>query len=257
MSGGLAARTTYGNEIDTQSAFYYVRAFFDVLFIAIFYVVISRQKYSVFYLLILILIMSIGGHRAYILSILICYIFANFFISSKKIKMQYIIFSLLVLYALNNITNSRFSQNQFANINYLTIDRLYEPTIDRVINYDIRTGKKFSFENFERITTIMIPSFILPSKKNNDDKDEVLEEHYGLEISDKSHWPLPGTVDSYRRFGYQGVFLFTILICFSINFWVNFSLNNINFLALYPFLLAFSYRIFSFSVLGSFAFFHI
>ena len=58
-----------------------------------------------------------------------------------------------------------FHKNQFADINFLTLDRLYEPTIDRIIQYDIKTAKKFSFENFDRISTIMIPSFLLPSKK--------------------------------------------------------------------------------------------
>jgi hypothetical protein len=254
LLGGIDARNLYGNEIDSSSNFYWIRGFFDILYITTFILAFRKTSYlSIIYILFVVLVMILGGHRAYIV------MFALIIISAYSIKGNFkfkksilpIIFITLSLYF---ITKNRFVESSLP-MEYLLFERAYEPTIDRVIEYDEIYSRKFYFENFERIITIPIPAFLLPSKKNNDDKDEVLENYYGFQISEKSHWPLPGLVDSFRRFGYVGVVLFTFIMNYFLFFILKRIKNDSYKVLLYPFIIAFSFRLFSFSVLGTIAFF--
>lgn len=254
LLGGIDARNLYGNEIDSSSSFYWIRAFFDILYITTFVLAFRKTNYlSIIYIIFIVVVMILGGHRAYIVMFALIIISAYSLKGSFKFK-KFILPMILITSSLYYITKNRFVETSLP-MGYLLFERIYEPTIDRVIYYDEINKRKFYFENFERIITIPIPAFLLPSKKNNDDKDEVLEKYYGFQISDKSHWPLPGLVDSYRRFGYVGVFLFTLLMNYFLFFILKRIKNDSYTVLLYPFIIAFSFRLFSFSVLGTIAFF--
>jgi hypothetical protein len=162
----------------------------------------------------------------------------------------FVLFSLILL-ALLDITFKRFDSD--IDKGFILNDRAYEPTIDRVIDYKINNDKLFWFENFDRVFTMPIPSFILKDKPNNDDKDDVLSEYYGLDISSKSHWPLPFLVDGYRRFGLFGTLLLSFILVLILIRTSKF-LSKRNYWPAYAFFCAFSYRMFSFSVLGTISF---
>ena len=249
--GGITAREELGNEIELGGAFHFVRGIFDFLYICV-YVVLSSNRFQGYILFIITLsIMILGGHRGLFLSFIVVYLL--YLMTNNKLQFRFkgfVLFSLILL-ALLDITFKRFDSD--VDKGFILNDRAYEPTIDRVIDYKINNDKLFWFENFERVFTMPIPSFILKDKPNNDDKDDVLSEYYGLDISSKSHWPLPFLVDGYRRFGLFGTLLLSFILVLILIQTSKF-LSKRNYWPVYAFFCAFSYRMFSFSVLGTISF---
>lgn len=251
LAGGINARESFGNEIELGGAFHFVRGIFDFLYICIFVVLISNRFHGYTLLLITLLLVILGGHRGLFLSFIVVYLL--YLISNNKLqlKLKGLILFCITLLVLLNVTFKRFDSD--VDKGFILIDRLYEPTIDRVIDYSLYYDKLFWFENFDRVFTMPIPSFIFKNKPNNDDKDDVLSKYYGLHISSKSHWPLPFLADGYRRFGLFGALLISVLLVLILIKTSKF-LSKANYFPIYAFVCAFSYRMFSFSVLGTISF---
>lgn len=260
---GISARELYGNDIDSTNSFYYIRGLFDILYFFTFILGFKRDKFSFLIFFLFCFIMILGEHRGQLFSFVIVFLF-GLLINNKvnklnfKFNFSFILFILFLVFTFISITQRRLNTSrQFQkNAIIMSFDRFYEPTIDRVINYSlIKNNNLFYFENFDRIFTMPIPSFLLKNKKNNDDSNENLNKYYNYDTS-KVHWPIPFLTDLYRRFSFFGIFIFSFIFLFFLQyFYLFFLYKSYNHILISAFIVAFSFRLYSFSLLGLIGFF--
>ena len=82
--------------------------------------------------------------------------------------------------------------------------------IDRVVERQEFIG----FRNFERLTTIFVPKFIIGEKSSADDGPERLRDDYGLQVTDFHSIPITFMADAFERGGYWATFLCSLLLSF-------------------------------------------
>ena len=260
---GISARELYGNDINSTNSFYYIRGLFDILYFLTFILGFKRDKISFLFFFLFCFIMILGEHRGQLFSFVIVFLF-GILINNKfnkiyyKFTFKFILFFIFLVYTFISITQRRLNTSrQFQkNAIIMSFDRFYEPTIDRIINYSlIKSNNFFYFENFDRILTMPIPSFLLKNKKNNDDSNENLNKYYNYDTS-KVHWPIPFLADSYRRFSFFGVFIFSFIFLYFLQYlYLYFLFKSYNHILISAFIVSFSFRLYSFSLLGLIAFF--
>ena len=83
-----------------------------------------------------------------------------------------------------------------------------------VIDTVVERQEFIGFRNFERLTTMFIPKFIIGEKPSADDGPERLRDDYGLQVTDFHSIPITFMADAFERGGYWATFLGSFLLSF-------------------------------------------
>lgn len=281
LVGGLKAREEIGNYVTETDPFYYVRAFLPLFFVQGFmtgYLLNQRPWMGVFAFSAVMVTYFLGGHRGDLLLTLLSFLigrwwvikptFLTYFFAAFTALASFLAFEYISAVRLepeftlappDEAIAKLLQSDQFQQ----TLDRVIEPSGQRVIDYTM-TGRYeyFYFDNFSRLITIPIPAFLV-KKGNNDDGPETLEAYYDYELSDFHSVPITWLADVFRRFGFWGVPIMSLL--FYVIFWLLSALFHSLMAAptqyrIIPFLLLSSiliriFRLPPASLLGAFSFF--
>ncbi|MFD2935335.1 hypothetical protein [Spirosoma flavum] len=236
LAGGLKAREEIGNYVTEADPFYYVRAFLPLFFVQGFmtgYLLKQRHWIGVFAFSAVMLAYFFGGHRGDLFLTLLSFLIGRWWVIKLTLRTYFFaIFTALASFMVFGYISAGRLQPEFTRSppdeviakllqsdQFLqTLDRVIEPSGQRVIDYTMSGRYEyFYFDNFSRLITIPIPAFLV-RKGNNDDGPETLEAYYGYELSDFHSVPITWLADAFRRFGFLGVPIISLL--FYVIFWL-------------------------------------
>ncbi|MEN0047058.1 MAG: hypothetical protein AAF806_08380 [Bacteroidota bacterium] len=268
LSGGASTDKSIGPLASLNfSSFYFVQAF---LFIHLLLSLVAGyfwgvNKYNILFLFIC-LVNFLGDHRGVIIVNILMYLAGIILNRQTQWRTKSLVGLTLLLLGVGSyyyLGNKRIDTNSVVPNSaddqiFFAIQRVTESSGQLVVDYAHQYQNFRYFENFERILTMPLPSFLVPNKQSNDDHREVLEERYNYVFHDDiTSIPLTYLADCYGRMGTIGVILFTVIIgCFFmlLNQYLLIAPNSFK-SALLVLTMVYAFRLYPASVLGTFAFF--
>lgn len=264
MSGGLNSRELGSQFAKDFTSFYYIQAFlFSFYLISLtagYYLKVNL--YSLIFLAIL-LVNFIGGHRGEFIANGLFFIVGILLNSTHSRTIKFAMPSVLIIgicFVFLSIGNKRLNSVESSELSPLenNLQRIIEPSGQVVIDQVTKDGSQAGFENFSRILTMPIPSFLIKDKPFNDDSNEILNRDFGYtDLGDMTSIPIPFIADSYRRFGAKGVFFFSLVIglLFNLTSFVILKSNKAWSIPLFLITILYALKLYPQSVLGTISFF--
>ncbi|MBF0289402.1 MAG: hypothetical protein HQM14_16420 [SAR324 cluster bacterium] len=285
--GGLSARTLIGSRIPIGSLLYWVTGFGGVSFLFFFFAgaYLCMPFFSlrnVMLLLILFLCMALSGltgGRGTSIQMLLFFLGGTLFsdfslktIARLTIGLVPIVLAFVIVIGAarsENFSTDRFEVRiekiwhavtvtvpiQWKNRTYYFLRRITNDLAGQLVIDTVSEKQEFiGFRNFDRLTTIFIPKFIIGEKPSADDGPERLRDDYGLIVTDFHSIPITFMADAFERGGYFATFLCSFLLSFWLTL-IGISIRTLKWpLFRAVLLIAFAYHCFNiqtFSVIGT------